>query len=176
MKLFNAIATAALLGSSFVATSPAKAFWGGKAAEQKDAIIGRWQCNVSRDAKESTKKMVVSFFRDGSFRWKNKDEASSGDIKIIFESIVSGGWEINKSDMLQIEMTYLSNKNLSTALGLYGQDLQQFRDRINTDMGQEDMEQSGSSGPLNYYSIDKLSSTRFIFDQEGGGQMFVCRK
>ena len=46
MKLFNAIAAAAVIGISLIPAAPADAFWGGKAEEQKKLILGTWDLGL----------------------------------------------------------------------------------------------------------------------------------
>ena len=147
MKLFKAIAAAAVIGASFVAASPAQAFWGGKVAEQRKMILGTWDCTFETGGKIYRPDiMQFSFRRDGGLR-SNLQMASS-------KMTIYGTWRLNKDS----ELVFPAGATTET------KDLQTGATKSEPVKG------------TMYNDIVALNSTRLIFEREGGGEVYSCRK
>jgi hypothetical protein len=147
MKLFNAIAAATVIGASFIAPNPAEAFWGGKAAEQRKMILGTWDCTYETGGKTYRPEMnQFSFRRDGGL----KTDLRMGSRQMQ----MTGSWKIKKESELIFPSGGSSEmKDLRTGATKV--------DPINGTM---------------YNDILTLSNSRLIFEREGGGEVYSCRK
>ena len=147
MKLFNAIAAATVIGASFMSATPAEAFWGGKVAEQRKMILGTWDCTYETDGKIYRPDMLqFSFRRDGGVRTVSK--IGSGQMQLM------GSWKINKESELIFPAGGTSEmKDLRTGTTKV--------EPINV---------------TNYSDILILSYSGLIFEREGGGVVYRCRK
>ena len=84
---------AAVLGASFIAATPTKAFWGGEVAQQKKMILGTWDCTYETGGKIYRADFnQFSFRRDGTL--KTDLRGGSGQLQLI------GTWKINKASEL----------------------------------------------------------------------------
>lgn len=147
MKIFNAIAVTAVIGASFMSVTPAEAFWGGKAAEQRKMILGTWDCTYEIDGKIYRPEMLqFSFRRDGGVRTVSK--IGSGQMQLM------GSWKINKESELIFPAGGISEmKDLRTRTTKV--------EPINV---------------TNYSDILTLSNSGMIFEREGSGVVYSCRK
>ena len=130
-----------------MSVTPAEAFWGGKAAEQRKMILGTWDCTYEIDGKIYRPEMLqFSFRRDGGVRTVSK--IGSGQMQLM------GSWKINKESELIFPAGGTSEmKDLRTGTTKV--------EPINV---------------TNYSDILTLSYSGLIFEREGSGVVYSCRK
>ena len=130
-----------------MSATPAEAFWGGKAEEQRKMILGTWDCTYETDGKIYRPEMLqFSFRRDGGVRTVSR--IGSGQMQLM------GSWKINKESELIFPAGGTSEmKDLRT--------------------GTTKVELINVS---NYSDILTLSNSGLIFEREGSGVVYSCRK
>ena len=174
MKLFNAIAAAGVIGGSFIAMSPAEAFWGGKAAQQRKDILGRWQCEITRNGKKADWPISMKFKSNGQVYTDGSIKGGHKDVEIHWNMKVTGTWSIPKSDILRFGGGETTTINLSKMSGKYGQDLKMWRKGLDEEMGFKTGTEYSDSTSVS--EIITVTPKVLIFEEEGGGDQTVCRK
>ena len=148
MKLINSIAAAAVIGGLFLIPVPAQAFfWWGKVAEQRKAILGTWDCTFETGGKTYRPDMnQFSFRRDGTLR---------SDLKNGHQELhLMGSWKIDKESKLVFPAGGVA---------------------IATDRRTGDSKRDPINGTM-YNEILTLTGSSLIFEREGGGEVYSCRK
>ena len=130
-----------------MSATPAEAFWGGKAAEQRKMILGTWDCMYETDGKIYRPEMLqFSFRRDGGVRIVSR--IGGGQLQLM------GSWKINKESELIFPAGATSEmKDLRTGTTKV--------EPINL---------------TSYSDILTLSHSGLIFERESSGVVYSCRK
>ena len=133
-----------------MSATPAEAFWGGKVAEQRKMILGTWDCTYETDGKIYRPDMLqFSFRRDGGVRTVSRIGS--------FQMQLMGSWKINKESELIFPAGGTSEmKDLRT--------------------GTTKVEPINAIDGPNYSDILTLSYSGLIFEREGSGVVYSCRK
>jgi hypothetical protein len=147
MRLFSVIATATSISTLLVTAAPVNAFWGGKAEQQKKQILGTWECDYIRNGKKYTAdENMFSFRRGGSLRTSTR----IGNSRLSMYS----GWKIpNESELIFPAGGEAEKENLSTG--------KTVSEKI--------------SGTM-HNTILVLTDSRLVFEREGGGEEYRCRR
>ena len=174
MKLFNAIAATAVITCCIGNPLPAEAFWGGKAAQQRKDILGRWQCENTRNGKKVNWPKSMLFKSNGEVYMDASIKGEYKDLELHWKLKGNGTWSIPKSNVLRFGEGELTTINLSRMDGKYGQDLKILRRDLDEEMGIKTGTEYSDSTSV--FEIITVTPKVLIYENEGGGDQIVCRK
>ena len=147
MRTFLLVSALAVASASLSAVNSANAFWGGKADEQKKLILGTWDCDYIRNGRQfQADESMFSFRRNGYLRTSLR--IGSNRLSLY------GTWKIpNESELIFPAGGEAEKENLSTG--------QTVSEKI--------------AGTM-HNKILVLTDSRLIFEREGGGEEYRCRR
>ena len=170
MKFFNAIATAAFVGTSLITVAPAAAFWN----NNQKKIVGVWKCQPGWSS-EIKAEMVMDFKSNQTFWGKTTytDELTNAEAKAIETSY--GKYKV-QGNRLTVYDQHGKTENRSTEVGNTAKENKKFREWVN-DNSEVFRDREPGRTQDSSFDIVNLTRNNLVIASEGGGSRnIICSK